>query len=125
MLKTAVAAALAALILAAVAPTARPCRWRRSHHDRRPQQRHPGRPVAALLARPLGTPPLPDLLARPLGARPLPLTPRCARHLDRSCRRSAAVMCCGATRRDFAKLRLSNESYVVCKLSQKRGILPK
>ena len=77
MPKTAVAGALAALILAAVAPTAQAMPVRAaSQHDRRPQQRHPGRPVAALLARPLGTSPLPDLLARWLGTRPLQLTPR-------------------------------------------------
>jgi hypothetical protein len=46
-----------------------------SQRVRRPQRRPPRRAIAALLARPLGAATLPNLLARSLGTRPLPLTP--------------------------------------------------
>ncbi len=76
MPKTAVAAVFAALILTGVAPTVQAMPVAPHHtRDRGPPQRYPGRPVAALLARPVGPPPLPDLLAGPLGPRPLQLTP--------------------------------------------------
>ena len=78
MPKTAVAAALAALILAAVAPTAQAMPVA-SHHSivagLNSDIQDSGGDAAA---RPLGTPPLPDLLARSLGARSLSLTPRSA-----------------------------------------------
>jgi hypothetical protein len=76
MPKTAFAAALAALILAAVTPTAQAMPIVPHHTVFAGLCRPPRRPMAALLARPLGAATLPHLLARPLGTGALPLTRR-------------------------------------------------